>query len=81
MTECESSKLVFSRINRQKVEGLFDGGRLSSDAGVLLLREVDRRLGLTSALAGCIADRRSADRITHGLQSMLAQRIFGIGLG
>lgn len=81
MTECKSSKLVFSRLNRQKVEGLFDGGRLSSDAGVLLLREVDRRLGLTSSLAGCIADRRSASRITHDLQSMLAQRIFGIGLG
>ena len=81
MTECKSSKLVFSRINRQKVEGFFDGGRLSSDAGALLLREVDQRLGLTSALAGCIADRRSAGRVRHDLQSMLAQRIFGIALG
>jgi hypothetical protein len=81
MTECTSSKLVFSRLKRQKVEGFFDGGRLTSDAGALLLREVDRRLGLTSALAACITDPRCLRRIRHDRHRMLTQRIFGIGLG
>lgn len=81
MTECTAGKLVFSRLKRQKVEGYFDGGRLSSDAGALLLREMDRRVGLTSALAACITDPRSPSRISHDQQSMTAQRIFGIGLG
>jgi len=81
MTECTSSKLVFSRLKRQKVEGYFDGGRLTSDAGAMLLREVDRRLGLTSALAACITDPRCVRRIRHDRHRMLTQRVFGIGLG
>ncbi|HUW83388.1 MAG TPA: transposase, partial [Phycisphaerae bacterium] len=81
MTEGTSSKLVFSRLKRQKVEGYFDGGRLTSDAGAMLLREVDRRLGLTSALAACITDPRCVRRIRHDRHRMLTQRVFGIGLG
>jgi hypothetical protein len=45
-----------------------------------LLREVDRRIGLTKALAECIADRRDPAKIRHELRTMLAQRIFGIAL-
>jgi len=81
MREGTSSKLVFSRLKRQKVEGYFDGGRLTSDAGAMLLREVDRRLGLTSALAACITDPRCVRRIRHDRHRMLTQRVFGIGLG
>jgi len=67
MTEGTSSKLVFSRLKRQKVEGYFDGGRLTSDAGAMLLREVDRRLGLTSARIAC---RDAAGRVAdcHSLR-------------
>jgi len=81
MTECTAAKLVFSRLKRQKVEGYFDGGRLTSGAGAMLLREVDRRLGLTSALAACITDPRCLRRIRHDRHRMLTQRVFGIGLG
>jgi len=59
----------------------FDGGRLSSDGGGLLLREVDRRIGLTAALADCIADPRDPEKIVHDVQTLLAQRIHGIALG
>jgi hypothetical protein len=81
MTQCTGKRLVFSRLKRQQIVADFDGGRLTSDAGALLLREVDRRIGLTQALAECIADPRDPAKIRHDLRSMLAQRIFGIALG
>lgn len=81
MTECNGRKLLFSSLNRQKIEADFDGGRLTSDAGGLLLREVDRHLGLTLRLAECIADPRDPAKITHGLRTLLSQRVFGIALG
>ena len=46
-------------VARKKVTAGFDGGRLSSDGGVMLLRDVERRLGLAGQLAGCITDRRA----------------------
>ncbi|MCH7701226.1 MAG: transposase, partial [Planctomycetes bacterium] len=48
MTECNRKSLSFSRLGRQKITANFDGGRLTSDAGGLLLREADRQLGLTA---------------------------------
>ena len=81
MTERTAGRLVLPRLKRQKVEGYFDGGRLTSEAGALLLREVDRRLGLTSVLAACITDPRCVRRIRHDRHRMLTQRVFGIGLG
>ena len=92
MTECNRKSSVstspqsnvslsFSRLGRQEIVADFDGGRLSSDAGGLLLREVDRRLGLTSRMAECIADPRDPAKITHDLRTLLAQRVFGIALG
>jgi len=81
MTERTTDRLVFSSANRQKVVADFRGGQLSSDAGALLLREADRRLQLTGKLAAALHDRRDKSKVTHDLQSMLAQRIFGIALG
>ena len=56
---------------RKKVTLAFDGGRLSSDGGVLLLREVERRLGVAAVLAGCLTDRRDRCRIDHEIVEML----------
>lgn len=81
MTECNHTGLLFSSIDRQKVVGDFEGGRLTSDGGVLLLREVDRRVGLTRALAEGISDPRTPEKIVHDLETMLAQRLYGIALG
>ncbi len=50
MTECNRKSLSFSSLGRRRIVADFDGGRLTSDAGGLLLREVDRRLGLTAGL-------------------------------
>jgi hypothetical protein len=81
MTECTGKQLVFSRLKRQQIVADYDGGRLTSDAGALLLREVDRRIGLTRALADCMADPRDPAKITHALGTLLGQRIFGMALG
>ena len=59
----------------------FSGGQLSSDGGVLLLRELDRSLGLTRQVAACFQDRRNPELITHTVPELVAQRIFGLALG
>ena len=81
MTECNRKPLAFSSLFRRKISADFDGGQITSDAGGLLLREVDQRIGLTRALANCIADPRDPDKVIHDVQTMLVQRIGGIALG
>jgi hypothetical protein len=73
--------VLFSSLGRQEIRADFAGGTLTSDAGGLLLREVDRRLGLVDALTDCLTDPRDPARIRHEQRTMLAQRIFGIALG
>lgn len=81
MTECNREPLLFSSLNRQQIVADFDGGRLTSDGGGLLLREADLQLGLTGQLAGCLTDPRDPAKVIHEQQTMLAQRIDGIALG
>ena len=59
----------------------FSGGLLSSDGGVLLLRQIDRGLGLTRHLAGCFRDTRNALFVDHSVEQLLAQRLYGLALG
>ena len=79
--EIEVGVLDFGKLGRRVVEGRFDGGSMSSDGGVLLLGEVDRKLGLMDAAARCIADPRSPLLIKHGVRDMLRQRVYGLALG
>src|SRR5665213_2831139 len=65
-------------VARKKVSVAFDGGMLSSDAGVLLLRGVERRLGIAARLATCVKDRRDSDRVDHTVEAMLRLRMFAI---
>ncbi len=81
MTECTSKTLQFTSLSRKKILADFDGGRLTSDGGALLLREANRRIGLIDALAECIVDPREPAKIKHDVKTMLAQRVYGIALG
>jgi hypothetical protein len=81
MTECTTQTLEFSSIRRQKILADFDGGRISSDAGVLLLRQTDQILGLIDAIDDCIPDPRNPIYTTHAQRTLLAQRIFAIAAG
>jgi hypothetical protein len=66
---------------RKKISVAFDGGRLSSDGGILLLREVEQRLRIAERLAACVVDRRDPSRIDHGMIEMLRLRMFLIAAG
>jgi len=81
MDEDSLLPLELPAVARKKVSLAFDGGRLSSHAGVLLLREVERGLGLAERLAGCLTDRRDAARIDHTVVEMLKLRMFAIAAG
>ncbi len=77
-----SSELVFEiPFGSRTISANFDGGNLSSDAGLLLMRQVDRKLGLTKLLADCIRDGRDQSKVKISTHQMLCQRAFGIALG
>ncbi|RPJ23384.1 MAG: IS1380 family transposase [Planctomycetaceae bacterium] len=81
MTDCITEPLLFSSLKRQKIQADFRGGRLTSDGGAVLLRQVDRWLGLIDAINACIPDPRHRVSTVHSQRTLLAQRIFGIALG
>jgi hypothetical protein len=81
MTECNSQPIVFSSLARHQVVADFTGGAIVSDAGALLLREIDRTLGLVEKLDAVIPDPRDPALVTHQQATMLRQRIFAIALG
>jgi hypothetical protein len=81
MTDCTLRPLRFSSLGRKDVVADFDGGRLTTDSGALLLREVDNRLGLFDALDAVIPDPRHPLYIVHDQRAMLAQRVIAIALG
>jgi hypothetical protein len=80
-TQCIQEQMVFQQLGRREVVGRFDGGRISSDAGGLLLREVEGRFGILKRLAGCFRDYRDGERIEHSLECLISQRVYGIALG
>ena len=80
-TECKPEQLEFQSLGRREVIGRFDGGRITSDGGGLLLREVDQRIGLLDRLAGCFADYRNPESIEHRVRDLVAQRVYGLALG
>jgi Transposase DDE domain group 1 len=81
MTECSQSAFEFEAHFSRQVVGRFEGDRLTSDGGALLLREADRRIGLLRRVVRCFTDGRDPARIEHELGQMLAQRIYGLALG
>jgi hypothetical protein len=70
-----------SPVGGKPVHVAFDGGRLTSDAGVLVLAEIDRRLGLAERLASCIEDPRDPQRVTHQLAEMIRFRALLVAAG
>jgi len=81
MTDCNTQPLLFSNLKNKKIQADFNGGSLTSDAGALLVREVDKHLGLIDAINRCIPDPRNEFFIVHQQRTMLAQRILGIAMG
>jgi hypothetical protein len=73
--------MEFHPIGLRKMVGRFDGGTISSDAGALLLRGVERATGILRRFAGCFTDHRDAELIEHSVEGLVAQRTVGLALG
>jgi hypothetical protein len=71
----------FPRVEHHAVVAEFNGGRITSDTGALLLGQTDRALNLTDRLADCFTDARSPMLVEHAAETLLLQRITGIALG
>jgi hypothetical protein len=80
-TECTPTLFEFEAVERRAVVAGFDGGDITSNAGALLLGQVDRGLGLMHRFAACFTDRRDPRFVEHELETLVGQRIFGLALG
>ena len=81
MPNCTIKNISFSSIKRKKVAVNFKGGNVTSDAGALLLREIDKKLGFTESLSKIMSDDRDQRYTDHPIRDVLAQRIYGLALG
>jgi hypothetical protein len=77
MTDCPA-QLSFDFLPRKAIVADFDGGLISSDAGLLFIRQLDQRLGWTVAVARCLNDARQSSKVEHDLLAVVRQRIFGL---
>jgi hypothetical protein len=80
-TECSAERFGFAPVERRSVVAGFDGGKITSDAGALLLGQTDRAIGLVGRFAGCFQDARDPDLIEHEVKTLVGQRVFAIALG
>ena len=80
-TECKQEPFPFHPLNQREVRGQFDGGAITSDAGGLLLREVEKQTGIIRQFASCFTDYRDPELVEHGVAELVAQRIYGLTLG
>ena len=80
-TECSADLFGFAPVAGRAVVAGFDGGRMTSDAGALLLGVTDRAIGLIERFAACFTDGRRAELTEHEVRTLIGQRVFGIALG
>ena len=81
MTQCNHEAFSFSNCRKRQVMGNFIGEPVSSNGGSLLVREVDRRMGLTTAVARALGDQRQRGKVRHDVETMVRQRVHAIALG
>ena len=79
--ECTRTKLRFQGLDGRDVVGRFDGGEITSDAGGVLLREVEQRTRILGRLSECFTDYRDSDRVEHPVEALIKQRVLGLCLG
>src|SRR5579885_1908626 len=81
LTECTADLFGFARVEGRAVVAGFDGGKVTADAGGLLLGATDRAIGLIDRFAACFTDYRCRELIEHEVRTLVGQRVFGIALG
>jgi hypothetical protein len=80
-TQCTQRSFGFQQVGGREIVARFDGGRVTSDGGGILLREIEERFRLVEKFAACFTDHRDPERIEHPLVDLLKQRLFGLCLG
>ena len=80
-TQCNQDSFEFHPLNQRHVVGRFDGGAITSDAGGLLLREVEKRTGILARFAACFRDHRVKEQVEHTVKELVAQRVYALALG
>ena len=80
-TQCKQESFTFHALGRREVVAQFDGGKISSDAGGLLLREAERITGIIRQFAACFTDHRDPELIEHTVEELVAQRVYALALG
>ena len=81
MPNCTATQAPFPKLGRRTIDVRFDGGDVSSDGGLLLLRQVEKRLGLLKAVAKVLPDPRNPWLVQHTTEQLLRQRVFGLCQG
>ncbi len=81
MAKCSSERIKFPACRKRRVEADFAGGDVTSNGGALLLRQADRLLGLSAAVARGLPEARQRGKVRHRLVDLLRQRVYGIALG
>lgn len=79
--KCNLRNFEFQGLGRRSVVGRFDGGKITSDAGGLLLREVERRTRMMRHFAKCFRDERKENWVEHSVEELVRQRVYGLALG
>jgi hypothetical protein len=80
-TQCTQVGFEFQPLKHRGVWAQFDGGAMTSDGSGLLLREVEKRIGVLRQFADCFTDYRNPDLIEHTVEELVAQRVYGLALG
>ena len=80
-TDCSAQRFLFQGPGRREIVAEFNGGRISSNGGLPLLREVDRRRRIVERFADCFADAREPGQVEHSVEELLRQRLYGLALG
>jgi hypothetical protein len=80
-TQCTQRTFGFQQLGGREIVARFDGGRVTSDGGGILLREIEERFHLVEKFAACFTDHRDPELIEHPLVDLLKQRLFGLCLG
>ena len=81
MTQCTQDGFEFEAHFSREVVARFDGGQITSDAGVLLLRKTEQKTSILRQFAACFTDHRRAERIEHSVPELVRQRVYGLALG
>ncbi len=80
-TDCTAQRYLFQGPGRREIVAEFNGGRISSDGGVVLLREVDVRRRIVERFAACFEDAREPGQVEHSVEELLRQRLYGLAQG